>query len=124
MATAMKPVATMGAASLISWAGTAAIVDRQTSVEVLFGMLGPLAAVIGTWFFAEWIYRTRPEALTSLMMSAFFLKMVLFGTYVVVMLRVLQVHPVPFVASFTGYFIGLYLMEALYLRRLFSERSR
>jgi hypothetical protein len=30
---------------------------------------------------------------------------------------------VPFVVSFTSYFIGLYLMEALYLRRLFSERS-
>jgi len=31
---------------------------------------------------------------------------------------------VPFVASFTSYFIALYLIEALYMRRLFSERSR
>jgi hypothetical protein len=120
----MKPVATMGAASLISWAGTAAIVDRQTSIEVLFGMLGPLAAVSGTWFLAEWIYRQRPEGLTPMMLTAFVLKMAFFGGYVAVMLNVLRFHPVPFVASFTSYFIGLYLMEALYLRRLFSERSR
>jgi len=30
------------------------------------------------------------------------------------------VQPVPFVASFTTYFIGLYLVEALYLKRLFN----
>jgi hypothetical protein len=124
MATAMKPVATMAAASLISWAGTAIIVDRRTSVEVLFGMLGPLAAVSGTWFLAEWFYRQRPEALTSLMLTAFVLKMAFFGGYVAVMLSVLRFRPVPFVASFTSYFIALYLMEALYMRRLFSERSR
>jgi hypothetical protein len=120
----MKPVASMVAVSLTSWVGVAVIVDRRTSIEVLFGMLGPLAAVSGTWFVAEWIYRQRPSQLMSVMAAAFVLKMVFFGTYVVVMLSVLRFRPVPFVASFTGYFIALYLMEVLYLRRLFSERSR
>jgi hypothetical protein len=58
------------------------------------------------------------------MATAFVLKMIFFGTYVAVMLRVMRFRPVPFVISFTGYFIGLYLIEALYLKRLFSERSR
>ena len=49
---------------------------------------------------------------------------IIFGAYVVVILAVLRFRPVPFVASFTGYFIVLYLIEALYLKRLFSERSR
>jgi hypothetical protein len=120
----MKPVASMAAVSLTSWVGVAVIVDRRTSIEVLFGMLGPLAAVSGTWFLAEWVYKQHPEELTSLMVAAFFLKMVFFGMYVVVMLTVLRFRPVPFVASFTGYFIALYIIEALYLRRLFSERSR
>jgi hypothetical protein len=120
----MRPVITMVAASVISWAGAAAMIDRRTSIEVLFGMLGPLAAVSVTWLLVEWIYRHRPEALTSLLASAFVLKLAFFGGYVAVMLSVLGFRPVPFVVSFTSYFIALYLMEALYLRRLFSERSR
>jgi hypothetical protein len=119
----MKPVATMVAASVASWAGAAVLVDRRTSIEVLFGMLGPLAAVSGTWLLVEWVFKQRPEELTGLMLTAFVLKMVFFAMYVVVMLNVLRFRPVPFVASFTSYFIALYLMEALYLKRLFSERS-
>ena len=49
------------------------------------------------------------------MMAAFAAKMVFFGAYVAVMLQGrLRVRPVPFVASFTAYFIALYLVEALY----------
>jgi hypothetical protein len=40
------------------------------------------------------------------------------------MVLFMRLRPVPFVVSFTSYFIGLYLMEALYLKRLFSKRSR
>ena len=36
------------------------------------------------------------------------------------MLEVVGVRPVPFVVSFTGYFIALYLTEALLMRRLFA----
>ena len=120
----MKPIAYMATASLLTWAVAAVIVDRRTSLEILFGMLGPLAATSGTWFLVAWFYRERPGELTGLMIAAFFLKMVFFGGYVVIMLRIAQFRPVQFVVSFTGYFIGLYLMEALFLKRLFSERSR
>ena len=36
------------------------------------------------------------------------------------MLKVVGLRPVPFVVSFTSYFIALYLTEALLLRRLFA----
>jgi hypothetical protein len=120
----MKPIAYMAAVSVTSWLIAALIVDRRTSVEILFGMLGPLAAASGTWYLAAWVYRERPTELTGLMIGAFFLKMIFFGAYVAAMLRIMQFRPIPFVVSFTAYFIGLYLMEALYLKRLFSERSR
>jgi hypothetical protein len=120
----MKPAAYMAVASVTSWLAAAAFVDRRTSVEILFGMLAPLVAASGTWFLVSWVYRERPSETTGLMAGAFFLKMVFFAGYVGIMLRVWQFRPVPFVLSFTGYFVGLYLMEALYLKRLFSERSR
>jgi hypothetical protein len=36
------------------------------------------------------------------------------------MLRVLDLRPLPFVVSFTTYFIALHLFEALCLQRLFA----
>ena len=114
----------MAAASVTSWIVVAAFVGRTASYEILLGMLGPLTAAVGTWLLAARVYREHPEQLTGLMAAGFALKMIFLGAYVAVMLRVMRVRPFPFVVSFTGYFIGLYLMEALFLRRLFSERSR
>src|SRR6516165_10760481 len=115
----MKPIAWMAAASGLSWVIAALVVDQKTGIEILFGMLGPLAATTGTWVLAERIYRQRVESLTTVMATAFVAKIVFFGAYIAVTILL-----VPFVVSFTSYFIALYLMEALYLRRLFSERSR
>jgi hypothetical protein len=46
--------------------------------------------------------------------------MVLFGVYVTVMLRVVDLEPRPFIASFTIYFVSLHAIEAVMLRRLFG----
>jgi len=54
------------------------------------------------------------------MIGGFVAKMLFFGAYVAVMLEVVGVRPVPFVVSFTAYFIALYLAEALLMRRLFA----
>jgi len=120
----MKPVAYMASASVLSWLIAALVVDQRAGIEILFGMLGPLGATVVTWVLAERVYRQRAEALTMVMATAFVAKIVYFGAYISIMLLLLRFRPVPFVLSFTSYFIGLYLMEALYLRRLFSERSR
>jgi hypothetical protein len=115
----MKSIIAVVTASLLSWLAAAAFVSRETGIAILFGMLGPLFSVSVTWILAERIYERHPAALTSLMMTAFAGKLVFFGAYVTVMLRVLSIRPAPFVVSFTSYFIGLYVIEALYLRRLF-----
>ena len=120
----MKPIGAMAAAGGVSWLIAALVVDQRTGIEILFGMLGPLAATIATWVLAERIYRGRVAVLTTVMATAFVAKIVFFGGYVAIMMLLARFRPLPFVVSFTSYFIGLYLMEALYLRRLFSERSR
>lgn len=103
------------------WLAIAALAGRDTGVAVGLGMLGPLVVACGSWELAERAYRRRPESLTALMMGAFAGKMLFFGAYVAVVLRVLAVSPVPFVVSFTGYFIALHVAEALCLRRLFAS---
>jgi hypothetical protein len=100
----------------------AAIAGR--AAEVLLGMLAPLAAATVSWVLIERTYAREPERVTGLMIGAFGAKMLFFGAYVAVMLRVMTLRPTPFVVSFTSYFIALYLVEAMLMRRLFGAERR
>ena len=118
----MKPLRLMIGSSLMSWLATAALVGTRTSLDVLLGMIGPLVIAGATWVLMERTFARNPARLTSVMVMAFAAKIVFVRAYVAVMLKVVALRPVPFVASFTSYFIALHLMEAFCLRRLFSGR--
>ena len=118
----MKPVAWMVALSGVSWFIVARMVSDDP--EVLSGMMGPLFAAAVSWVAYERAHRSAPGRLTSVMVGALALKMVFFGGYLFVMLRLFDMRPVPFVVSFTGYFIALHAMEALFLRRLLMDDLR
>ena len=120
----MRPLAWMIGTSVISSLAAVGVVGVTIGTAVLLGMLGPLAMATASWMLVERTYRDTPDRLTSLMVAAFVGKMVFFGAYVIAMLWLLSLPPVPFVASFTSYFIALYTMEALYMRRLFAGDSR
>lgn len=111
----MKPVLWQAIACVL----TAALLGAWFGREVWLGMLAPLLVATATWILAERVFRTRPDQLTSVMISAFAGKLVFFGAYVGLAIAVLGVQPVPFAVSFTGYFIALHLIEALMLKRLF-----
>jgi hypothetical protein len=98
----------------------AALVNAAARLSLVMGMAAPLVAATISWVLAERTYRQDPERLTRVMVGGFAAKMAFFGAYVTVVITGLHLQPVPFVASFTGYFIGLYLIEALLLRRLFA----
>jgi len=104
-----------GAGSLLVFS---ALVNAAARLSLVMGMVAPLAAATISWVLAERTYREHPERLTRVMVGGFAAKMLFFGAYVTVMIKGLHLQAVPFVASFTGYFIGLYLVEALLLRRL------
>ena len=116
----MKVVAGMAAGSVASAALGVAVAGRQTAREVLLGMAAPLLAASVSWVLTERAYKRDPQTLTGLMTAAFVAKMLFFGAYVAVMLKVVGLRPAAFVVSFTGYFIALYLTEALLMRRLFA----
>jgi hypothetical protein len=116
----MKAVASMMAASLAAAVAAIAIAGRETSAGVFLGMLAPLAAAGVSWVMIERTFKRDPQQLTALMIGAFVAKMLFFGAYVALILAVVGVQPVPFVVSFTGFFIALYLTEALLMRRLFA----
>jgi hypothetical protein len=115
----MRSLVWMASASV----GCAAVVDALTAGqfrrEIWLGMAGPLLVASVSWIAAERVYETSPGRLTAMMIGAFAGKLGFFAAYVAVAIAVLGVQPVPFVASFSGYFIALHLIEALLLKRLF-----
>jgi hypothetical protein len=120
----MKPVAWMVGAGLVSWLAATLAFGARIGAAALLGVAGPLVVAVTTWLLAERTYRRDPEALTGMMIAAFFGKMVFFGAYVAVMIKGLSQPAVPFAVSFTGSFIALHLIEALALRRLFGADGR
>jgi hypothetical protein len=114
----MRLVVWMVAASVVSCLIAAALLDGRVRAELLWGMAGPLASAAVSWVVAERTWRMNPQALTSVMVSAFAAKLLFFGIYVAVLIRVAGLKPAPFIASFATYFIGLLFVEALHLRRL------
>jgi hypothetical protein len=94
------------------------------SPEAGFGMAGPLAAVVGSWLVTARIHAADPSRVTGAMVVGLAAKAILFAVYVVVMVRGVGVRPVPFVLNFAGFFIGLYAVEAYFLRQLFAGPGR
>ena len=120
----MRLVWWIAGASALSAALVIALAGTRFAAEIVLGMFGPLGETVASWVVAEQVFRRRPERLTAVMITAFAGKLVFFGAYVAVMLIVLSLRPVPFMASFTGYFIALHLIEAFALRRLFEQGTR
>jgi hypothetical protein len=113
----LKKIGWLAAGSALS----AAVLGMRFGREVWLGLLAPLVVVSVTWVLTERVYKASPERLTAVMISAFAGKLVFFGAYVGLAIGVLGVTPVPFVASLTGYFIALHMIEALWLKRLFAS---
>jgi hypothetical protein len=114
------PAVWIVAGALGSWAVAALIYAPAASRAVILGMAGPVVSAAATWILIALAQRRNPAGVSGVMMAAFMAKMVFFGVYVVVMLRGLDLPAVPFIVSFTAYFVSLYAIEAVMLRRLFG----
>jgi len=116
----MKSAVYLTAASVLTVV-VAAAAAPAAAAELILGMIGPLVVGVATMVVVERTYRRDPGALMRLMVKAFGAKMVLYGAYVAAVVALTSLNPIPFIASFCVYFIGLHLTEALLLRSLFAE---
>ena len=115
------PVAWMTGTNVAAWLGVTATGGAGLHPEALLGMLGPLASADASWVVMARTYLDRSERLMRVMVQALAAKMLLVGAYVVVMLQVADMRATPFVASFAGHLVALYVMEAWFLRRLLAS---
>jgi len=88
--------------------------------EIFLGMVAPLLVTILSISFIKRTYFILPEKVTETITKSFLVKMILFGLYFVIILSFYTFEPIPFVSSFTGFFILFYIIEAVFLQKLFQ----
>ena len=112
----------MAGAAIGSWLVLSAAGGDRVNPESFFGMAGPLVAVCASWIAVQRAHHAAPERVMAVMIVWFALKFVFFGAYVAVMIGLFELRQVPFVTVFVSYFIALYAMQALFLRRLATTK--
>ena len=103
--------------------GAAAALAPQAAAAAFLGMGAPLVVGLATIRLVERTVRADVTRLTARMAAAFAVKLVFYAVYVSVVIGLLRVEPVPFALSFTFYFVGLQIAEALYFRTLLVNAS-
>ena len=117
---AARPVPWIVGGSLAACLAALGATGFDSVPEIVLGMCGPLVSAVVTCVLRE---RTAPERLGGVMMTAFAVKMLFFGAYVVAMLGMLNLEPRAFIVSFTCYYVALHLVEALLLKRQLAGTS-
>lgn len=115
---AVSPLVGMTVASAVCGGVLLLLLDDRAGV--LLGLLGPLAAALGTWIVVERAHAREPARVSAAMIVLFGVKMVLYPPYVVAVVLLLEAGSTAFVVSFTCQMVLLYGLEARYLRRLFA----
>jgi hypothetical protein len=87
-------------------------------------MFGPAFAVVSAWLIVERTYRKNPNQLTGVQARLFLAKMLFFGAYVAGVLGTGLARPLPFMATFSAYFVLLYGIHAVALHRLVTAGAR
>ena len=108
----------MLAGCVVSWVIIGIGFAQDALVEILLGMIAPLAITTATFVLVERAYKRDPQDVTAIMLRMFVAKMLVIGAYVTMVLGVLAVQTTPFIVSFSAYFLGLYFVEFLCLRHL------
>jgi predicted transporter len=117
-------VGLVAGALLVALAATALAESRGlvgAAGAVFGGMMGPLAAVAASWIVVVRTHRRSPGEVTRVMLAAFMAKALFFAAYVVAMIKVVGLEPLPFMISFAAFFVGLYVVQAAMLARLFRR---
>ena len=116
----MKLSAMLVVGCVATWGLFTALLMPEAATATFLGMLAPLIAGVGTVLLVEQTARTDIERLTARLAVAIFAKILFYGGYVGVVVGLLEVEPIPFVASFTAYFVVLQFIEALCFKTLFT----
>ncbi len=107
-----------------SWGLGTVVLAPGAAAAAFLGMAAPLAVGVATVVLVEQTVRTDIQRLTARLTGALIAKMVFYPVYVLVVISVLAIDPVPFAISFALYFVALHITEALHFKTLFEKTTR
>lgn len=96
---------------------------EQYFKEIFLGMISPLVIGVLSIFYIDDIQKKSPEKLTNVILKMFVGKMIFYGAYFIFIFTFYTFTPVPFIISFSGYFITLHVCEALFLKSIITNRQ-
>ena len=91
--------------------------------EIFLGMVIPWSISLISISKTHFVYKINPEKLIKHMTTAMLMKMLSYGLLLVIIFTFISFNPLPFIISFTGYFLALHITEAFVLRYIFKEKS-
>ena len=91
--------------------------------EIFLGMVIPWSISLISISKTHSVYNINPEKLIKHMTKAMLMKMVSYGILLVIIFTFISFNPLPFIISFTGYFLALHIIEAFTLRFIIKKNQ-
>lgn len=96
--------------------GLAAGLFPEFRFELLLGWALPVVAGFITMYFVLDASKKDAQLVTKVIAIGFALKMVYYGTFILILVKFYTFEPIPFVVSFAGFFLGLHALEAIIIK--------
>ena len=90
----------------------------QYQYELFFGWLGPVVAGSVTIIFVEQASKKDLQSVTKTLAIGFAVKMVFYGTYILILFEFYSFYPIPLICSLAGFFVGHHALEAVIVNNL------
>ena len=94
---------------------------QQYRIELFLGWFLPAFAGILTSYFVFSAQKKDAITVTKTIAKGFALKMVYYGVSILILFKHYSFQPIPFVCSFSGFFMGLHVLEAIIIKQI-SEK--
>ena len=86
--------------------------------EIFLGMIIPWIIFLFSVLITQYIHIKLSFNITKYISIAMIMKMILYGIIIVAIFSFMSFNPIPFIISFTGYYLMLHLTEAYIVRSL------
>ena len=90
--------------------------------EIFLGMFLPWIISLISISKTHSVYNINPEKLIKHMTTAMLMKMLSYGLLLTIIFTFISFNPLPFIISFTGYFLALHIIEAFTLRFIIKQK--
>lgn len=99
-------------------AGLAGFMFPDFRSDIFFGWLGPAAAGFFSTLMLTHAAKKDKRSVTKSIQKGFVIKMAYYGIYIIAVYKLNGFEPVPFMCSFSGFFLGLHALEAIIIKDL------